>query len=626
MNGIAGAWNLDGRTVDETVVRFDGRLDNRDELLSELRCDDVTEHSSDSAIVFAAFARWGHQCLSRLNGEFALAAFDSRNQQLVLARDPVGCRPLYYWSNSHQTVFGSEIKAVLAHPGVPARANEDLVADYFARERLPYEDDGETFFLDVRAVLPGRRVLITRDRLVSETFWDFDTASVVRFASYSDYAEQLRELLLQAVRRRLRSAHPITVAVSGGLDSAIVLCAADRLRKHEGLTTRLLPVCLGSGSHPARDRALKLLETTTGLSIERLPFGDPADDAALRHAAWHSEWPRLDDGWAAHRPMFTWAHEQGSSTLLSGHWSDQVSFVTGYLSDLFTSLRWREIAEHLHEYPRWFVDAEPWYFRTRFLRELTFNLTSPQLRRWARAVGRQRGTGHGAARMAEKVVARVERSRPGLARPRCRSAQVRGVYQTVRALAHRLQFEADQKLATSCQIAWTTPFLDRDLIQFLMSVPGDIQNRGGVPRALLRESMRGVVPDAILERRWRNEDEIVRTRTAAYLSRAHSLDASYALGFVQQPSPIDREVLELLGLEFWSRAFFSDRLTPLPLRHGVCKPMDTVDPPPKVDDGEKLPYSPPKLTVHGDLRKITAAKQSDRSEAGQPKTFNSGMP
>jgi len=138
--------------------------------------------------------------------------------------------------------------------------------------------------------------------------------------------------------------------------------------------------------------------------------------------------------------------------------------------------------------------------------------------------------------------------------------------------------------------------------------------------------MRGVVPDAILERRWRNEDEIVRTRAAAYLSRAHSLDASYALGFVPQPSPIDREVLVLLGLEFWSRAFFSDRLTPLPLRHGVSEPMDTVDPPPKMDDGEKLPYSPPKLTVHGDLRKITAAKQSDRSEAGQPKTFNSGMP
>jgi asparagine synthase (glutamine-hydrolysing) len=627
MSGIAGACNLDGRTV-EPGIWFDGRLDNRADLLSDLGSEDVTEHSSDSRIVSAAFARWGDQCLSRLNGEFALAAFDSCNQQLVLARDPVGCRPLYYWSNDRQAVFASEIKGVLAHPNVPTRANDDLIADYFARERLPYEDCGETFFLDVRAVLPGRRVLITRDRIVSETFWDFDTAGVVRFASYSDYAEQLRELLLQAIRRRLRSTRPITVAVSGGLDSSIVLCAADRIRKQDGATAELLPVYLGSGGDHAgeEDRALRLLETTTGLPIKRLPFGKTADGSALESAAWHSEWPRLDDGWAAHHPMFTWAHEQGSTTLLSGHWSDQVSFVTGYLSDLFTGFRWREIAEHLREYPRWFIDADPRYFRIRFLRELTFNLTSPQLRRWVRVLSRQRRAAPGATLIAKTVAARADRSRPALARRPCRTAQARGVYQAVRALAHRLQFEADQKLAASCEIEWTTPFLDRDLIGFLMSVPGDIQNRRGVPRALLRDSMRGIVPDAILQRRWRNEDEIVRTRATAYASNAQSLDAAYALGFVRQPSRIDRETIELLGLEFWSRAFFSDRLTPLPCAMESLEPMDTVDPPPKVDAGEKLPYSPPKLTVHGDLRRITAAKQSDRSEAGQPKTFNSGMP
>ena len=73
----------------------------------------------------------------------------------IIARDPVGCRPLYYWTNGLTFVFGSEIKAVLAHPDVAAKPNEDLLADFFLLERLPYEDGGETFFEGIRAVRPG---------------------------------------------------------------------------------------------------------------------------------------------------------------------------------------------------------------------------------------------------------------------------------------------------------------------------------------------------------------------------------------------------------------------------------------------------------------------------------------
>src|SRR5262249_49515842 len=146
-------------------------------------------------------------------------------------------------------------------------------------------------------------------------------------------------------------------------------------------------------------------------------------------------------------------------------------------------------------------------------------------------------------------------------------------------------------------------------------------------RALLRDSMRGIVPDVVLERRWRNDGlELARDRERVCLSRATSLEASSRLRLVRDSVTVDRAPLEFLGLEFWSRAFFSDRLAPpSPSAHGVVDAMDTVVTPSK-DDHKKLPYAPPKLTVHGDLRTITAAKQSDRAEAGQPKTFSSGMP
>jgi len=613
---------------EQTTLIFDGRLDNREELLSMLSVPRFKSALSDSDLVLAAYQRWGTECFSRVEGEFAIAVFDGPRQQLTLARDPIGCRPLYYWTNGRTCVFAPEIKAILIHPEVVPRANEDLLADYLCRDRLAYEDYGETFFQNIFAVLPGRRVTVSAARIEWQTFWDFDTESDVSFPSYSDYAERLRELLFQAVGRRLRSAEPVAIAVSGGLDSSVVLCVADDLCKDGRSNASLRPVSLRGPGAETKEEAqfLSLLESTRDLQIERLPFGAPGEPADLEHAACHSEWPRFDDGWCAQRPMFAWAKAERARTMLTGHWSDQLLFRTGYLSDLFLRLQWREIGLHLDEYTRWFVDADPGYFRARFTRELMFNVAPHRFRASLRPFLRHRSTRNADAMVSSAIAARITRRRPTLPRPRCRSAHARDIYQTLRGQAHRLQFEADQKLAASFAMECTTPFLDRDVIAYLIGVPGEIQNRGGVPRALLRDAMRGTVPDPILSRRWRNDDHVARARNAVYLSTLGPLNGAHAAGFLEQPVRLTHQTLDFAGLEFWSRAFFSDRLTaPQQSPNGVPEVMDTADPAPK-DERDKLPYSPPKLTVHGDLRTITAAKQSDRSETGQPKTFAGGMP
>ena len=223
------------------VLVFDGRLDNRQDLLATVDTAGITSECPDSTLVLAAWRTWGHAFASRLQGDFALALFDSRRRRLVLARDPVGCRPLYYWTDGRTFLFASEIKAILTHGGVSREPNRDLLADFFLLERLPYDDDGRTFFQDVQAVRPGYCVGVTSQGISEERFWDFDLRSQVRYARYADYAERLRELLIQAVKRRMRSIHPVAVAVSGGLDSSIVLCIADDLQR--------------SGSAGAPDRA-----------------------------------------------------------------------------------------------------------------------------------------------------------------------------------------------------------------------------------------------------------------------------------------------------------------------------------------------------------------------------------
>jgi asparagine synthase (glutamine-hydrolysing) len=612
-----------------TALVFDGRLDNRDELLRQLPTPGNDPEESDVGVIFRAFRMWGDACLEKLAGDFALAAYSPDEKRLVLARDPVGCRPLYYWCDGKTLVFGSEIKAILAHTDVRAEPNEDLLADFLLRDLLPYEDEGDTFFQGIRAVLPGCRVSVSARGIHSKRFWDFNPQIKTRYASYAEYADRLRELLIQAVKRRLRTNAPVAIAVSGGLDSSVVLCIADDLLKSRAVNTPVSHVsCVSHRNGQAEEQRLgQLLESTRGVSIDRIAMGPPGNREQLGGLVWHSEWPRFDDNWCAWQPMLAHVRNSGARTMMTGHWSDQLFFVTGYLSDLFARVSWRQVAGHLREYGRWFVDADPGYFRSRFRRELALNLTPHEWRARLRPLLKTRRR-HGSERLVSPAfAARLERPRARIARPRAASAHARDIYQFVRAQSHRIQFEADEKLAAGCGVEAVTPFLDRDLIAYLMSIPGDVQNHGGVPRALLRDSMRGIVPEAILERRWRDDDAaLVAGREAAYLSPPLELDAAERLGFLQDAAPVDRASMKLVGLEFWSRVFFSDRLASLrPPPHGVSEPMDTVVTPGK-DDREKLPYSPPKLTVHGDLRTITAAKNSDRSEAGQPKTFNSGMP
>ena len=547
------------------VLVFDGRLDNRDELLSRLGSGRPAFDAPDPELVLAAWREWGEGCLPRLNGEFALALFDGRERSLTLARDPVGYRGLHYWTGPRGVVFGSEIKSVIAHPAVAVNPNEELIADFFLLIQLPYEDEGETFFADVFSVLPGWSIRVTASGVSRSRFWDFDPAARLRYRTYEEYADRLRGLMMQAVRRRLRSAWPVAVSVSGGLDSSIVLCLADELRRTGKSSAPLLPLTYAPVDNPdtEENRFIAVLEQTRGLHIERLPMGAPGRVGPLETAAWHSECPFFDRGWCMEAPLLDRARLQGARTLLMGLWSDQFMFAQGYLADLFKRLAWGDIARHLREYRNWFVDVKPSYFVSGFAKELLLNLTPAAVRSQLR---RFRTVGLSAPHHAltAPMESRARRGRPGLRHPPYATAHARNIYQGIRSKPHRLQFEAEEKMASRVGLVRVTPFIDRDVLAFLMSIPGDVLTRGGVPRALLRDAMRGIVPDVILRRRWPDEgttsETLDRGDRQAYLDMHVDLSASRALGFAREAASLDDQTLELIGLEFWSRVFFSGTL------------------------------------------------------------------
>jgi asparagine synthase (glutamine-hydrolysing) len=559
MSGIIGIWNRDGRPVEEAVLSgmsatlahrgpdgegvwiqgpvglacqllrvtpeattetqplvhasgtalvFDGRLDNRGELLASLTASPgISPESPDPALILAAYEAFGERFPERLNGDFALGLFDPNRRRLLLARDALGIRPLYYARPRDTFLFASEIKALLAHPQVSSRANDDNLAE-FLLGGLALDNEGWTFFEGVRSLLPGYMAVLTPSGFVTQRYWDFEPTRRVRLSSFPEYVEAFRHYFEQAVRRRLRSAYPVAVSVSGGMDSSSIFCTAETLRRR---APERYPPLLGisytsdEGS-PSDEKAFLLdIERDYGVRIERIPMGLGLMNGCME-AVWHSEVPLLDDQWNTTRESMRTLHRLGARVLLTGHWGDQVLFDQAYLTDLFRGLAWGTVWAHLREFGHWLTDVNPrWFWRSFMVDLVRYHVPDalvPCLRRLRAKLVRSAWDDPFYTEAFRKQ-SRQHASKHTAIEGQFATVLARSLYGGIRSKFHVSCMEWNNKVAAMHGLEMAFPFLDRDLFCFLMGSPGEMLTWNGVPKAILREAMRGVLPEAIVERRYK---------------------------------------------------------------------------------------------------------------------------
>jgi asparagine synthase (glutamine-hydrolysing) len=210
---------------------FNGEIYNYVELRAELKqLGHVFKTGTDTEVLLAAYEQWGIACLSRCNGMWAFALWDGVRRELYLARDRMGVKPLYYAHGTGWLVFGSEIKALLAHPRVPRRPNPSIVYDFLSLRLADHTD--ETFFDGIYRV-PGAHYLVVRPghepRI--ERWWDAQPAFRDDASPAQERAaiERFEELFEDAVRIRLRADVPIGTCLSGGVDSSSIVVTANQL-------------------------------------------------------------------------------------------------------------------------------------------------------------------------------------------------------------------------------------------------------------------------------------------------------------------------------------------------------------------------------------------------------------
>lgn len=301
-------------------VVFNGEIFNYLELRAELQeCGHVFRTTSDTEILVHAYEQWGDEFPARLNGQFAIALWDTKRRRLLLVRDRVGIRPLFFARQGDEFVFGSEVKALQAAVARPLRLDLQGLAQVFTFWATVGE---RTVFEGIHSLPPGHLLAWEQGHLRITQYWDWSGARADEMlsCSFPEAVEQLRDLLQDAVRLQLRADVPVGAYLSGGLDSSGL---AALVRRHNDVRLRTFSIAFSEAEF---DESAFQTEMANALGTEhtciRCTPGDVG--AQFKNLIWHTETPVLR---AAPVPLMLLSkrvHEAGFKVVLTGEGADEV--------------------------------------------------------------------------------------------------------------------------------------------------------------------------------------------------------------------------------------------------------------------------------------------------------------
>ncbi len=493
------------------VLVTDARLDNRPELAETLGiAGPELRRMPDSEIILRAYEKWGTECPRHLIGVFAFALYDLREEQLLLARSPLGERPLYYCEAPGRFAFSSAPKGLFALPWVPREIDLQGLADYLVK--MPPEP-GESLFSRLRRLKAGHVLIARRSGIALHPYWRPDLRRETRFRHDREYIEAFHALFERAVSDHLRSATPAGIMMSGGLDSTSVAAVAASLLGKEGKRLAAFTEVPRQGFSGAINKGRYADETPLVSAMARMypnldlkliatNAGFYLDDIDRYFAAAESPFPNASNRiWM--EAILCASSLEHTRVLLTGVMGNNTMSWSG--SGLFTQLirrrRWNRIVRELRAVARLngigsalgmlagslssLLPDSAWIL----MRMLRTRDASPH-RPWLR---------YSAARpeflRAQKVEERMRRRGKNL---------LLRVWPDSRAYRYALFLNADIRsdiergYEALYQVQERDPTADLRLVEFCLSIPEEQYFRDGISRRLIRDAMRERLPHEVL--------------------------------------------------------------------------------------------------------------------------------
>lgn len=503
----------DPSTGRELVLVADARIDNREELLRELAGDELLSGDPneipDSAFILAAYRRFGVDCPDRLLGDFAFAVWDGPQRRWFCACDPFGVRQLHYHYRSGGVFsFATEIKALFAVPGTPRELDEMRVGLYLA---AIFADQESTFYEGIKSLPAGHFLVADADGCKVRRYFDLDPKREIRLPNDAAYAEQFRELFIEAVRCRLRACASVSSTLSGGLDSTSIACVArDLLRESGGGPLHTISAIFPSFSGKEKqriDESAFVADVAAAGGIE--PVYVEADSVSplvdLDRILDLQDEPVFAPNYYMHWAIYGAAERAGVGVILDGLDGDTtVSHGYDHLTDLFRGLRlfrlYRE-AKALSRNTPHSVGAKR-IVRDLAVKPVAERITYPLRRLFRRKSEAPWGELSLVSPEFAAEIGLAERIHDLLGDPPRPATGERAVHRKSLLspmLAHA--FAVADRGTNAHGLEGRYPFCDRRLAEFCLSLPGDQKLRCGMSRFVMRRAMEGILPPSV---QWRN--------------------------------------------------------------------------------------------------------------------------
>ncbi|WP_099159777.1 asparagine synthase (glutamine-hydrolyzing) [Virgibacillus ndiopensis] len=455
---------------------YNGELYNTEELRKELRKKGyLFSTTSDTEVLLTAYIEWKEQCVDYLNGIYAFGIWDEEKEQLFMSRDRLGVKPLFFLEESRRFIFGSELKAILAHPDVNAEVDRDGLSEIFGLG--PSRTPGHGLFKGFKELRAGHSLIYSKNGLKVWRYWNVQ--STEHHHSVEETSEKVKELFVDAVQRQLVADVPVSTFLSGGLDSsAITAIASDyfKVRNKGSLAT----FSIDYEGNDQYFEASKFQPSSDKPWIEKMVnyFSTDHHDeiisgGELAHFLKEAVDLRDQPGMADIDSSLLWfcrRIKQHTTVSLSGECADEI----------FGGYPW------FHDPSKSQGNGFPWMTSL----ESRINLLHPE---WQKKLN-----------LKEYVHDRYQETineTPRLDGENEQDARRRELFYLNMHWFMAQLLDRKDRMSMGASLEVRVPFADHKLVEYVWNVPWDIKTLHGSEKGILRKALEGILPNEILYRK-----------------------------------------------------------------------------------------------------------------------------
>lgn len=462
--------------ANEYVLTYNGELYNTEDIRQELlKQGHVLSSYSDTEVVLVSYLEWGPACVEKFNGIYAFGIWNDQAESLFLARDRMGVKPLFYTQRGESFIFGSELKALLAHPKVPAIIDDEGLAEIFGLG--PARTPGNGVFKGIKELRPGCWLRYSRDGVRIQRYWQLESKP------HEDDLEtttlKVRKLVEDTIQRQLVSDVPVCTFLSGGLDSSIISTVAANTYREKGLPSpatysidyigndRYFRISdfQPNSDHYWADRMADFLQT----DHHWIYIDTPQLAAALKDAVKARDLPGMAD---VDSSLFLFCREikKGATVALSGECADEV----------FGGYPWFHRPET--------VDATtfPWSIST----ELRKKILAPKL--------------ESKLKLDEYIRCRYQEALaevPRFSGDDPIEARRRELFYLNINWFMALLLDRKDRMSMASGLEVRVPFCDHRLVEYVWNIPWKMKSWKNREKGILRRAVEGLLPEAVVYRK-----------------------------------------------------------------------------------------------------------------------------